>query len=93
MLYYNMKPLLPTVSSDVGFSLAQSVGEQCDEAFVKKELRKIKRENPTVAEFIQKWSSLGKNKLHSAFCGILVYKFLRSQAEADRMNEDFNLGD
>lgn len=88
-----MKPLLPTVSSEIGFSLAKSVGEQCDDAFVKRELKIIKKENPTVAEFIQKWSSLGKNKTHSAFCGILVYKFLRSQAEADRMKEDFNLGD
>jgi hypothetical protein len=87
-----MKHLLPVVNSEIGFSLAKSVGEQCDKAFIKKELKKIKKENPTVAEFIQKWASLGKYS-HAAFCGVLVYNLLRSQAEADRMTEDFNLED
>jgi hypothetical protein len=87
-----MKPLLPVVNSEIGFSLAKSVGEQCDKAFIKKEIKKIKKENPTIAEFVEKWASLGKYT-HAAFCGILVYKLLRSQAEADRMAEDFNLED
>lgn len=85
-----MKYLLPQVNHEVGFSVAHSIGNQYDRDFVKKELNIIKKENPAVAEFIKKWS-LGK--LHTAFCGILVYKLLRSQAEVDRMTEDFNGND
>lgn len=88
-----MKTLLPIVDSEVGFSLAKYVGEKGDAEFIKSELKKISKENPTIAEFIKKWSSLSNCQTHTKFCGILVYKLLRSQAEADRMNEDLKLGD
>lgn len=88
-----MKPLLPIVDSEVGFSLAKHVGEKGDADFIKTELQKMDKENPTVANFIRKWSLLGGCQTHTKFCGILVYKLLRSQAEANRMEEDLNLGD
>lgn len=88
-----MKPLLPIVDVNVGFSLARYVGERGDIEFIKSELKSIGRENPTVANFIKKWSCLCKCEMHSMFCGILVYKLLRSQAEANQMKEDLNLGD
>jgi hypothetical protein len=88
-----MKPLLPIVDAEVGFSLAKSVGERGDSEFINSELRHINKENPTVADFIKKWAELGRCSIHTKFCGILVYKLLRSQAEADRMAEDLNLGD
>lgn len=86
-----MKPLLPIVDAEVGFSLAKTVGEKGDSEFVKLELRGINRENPTVANFIKKWAKLSECPTHTKFCGILVYKLLRSQAEADRMSEDILL--
>lgn len=86
-----MKPLLPIVDSEVGFSLAKCVGERGDVEFINTELQKITRENPTVANFIKKWSLLGGCQTHTKFCGILVYKLLRSQAEADRMTEELNV--
>ncbi len=82
-----MKPLLPVVNSDVGFSIARHIGEANDRTFVKNELAAIAAENPAIANFIASWSMLGEEKLMSAFCGILVYKLLRSQAEVDRMEE------
>lgn len=88
-----MKPLLPKVDSDVGFSLARCVGEKGDSEFIKSEMRIMSKENPTVANFIKSWSSLCDCEMHSIFCGILVYKLLRSQAEANQMKEDLNLGD
>lgn len=88
-----MKPLLPIVDSEVGFSLAKYVGEKGDAEFIRSELKRIGKENPTIAEFIKKWSSLGSCQTHTKFCGILVYKLLRSQAEANRMTEELNLGD
>ncbi len=87
-----MEPLLPIVDSDIGFSLAKCVGEKGDSEFIKSELQIIARENPTVANFIKKWSSLCNSETHSIFCGILVYKLLRSQAEADQMKKYLHLG-
>lgn len=88
-----MKPLLPIVDAEVGFSLAKTVGEKGDSEFMKSELHRIDRENPTVANFIERWAQLSECPTHTKFCGILVYKLLRSQAEADRMTEDLNFGD
>lgn len=88
-----MKPLLPIVDAEVGFSLAKTVGEKGDSEFIKSELRRINKENPAVADFIKKWANLSHCPMHTKFCGILVYKLLRSQAEADRMSEDLNFGD
>lgn len=88
-----MKPLLPIVDVDVGFSLAKSVGERGDSEFINSELLRINKENPAVADFIKKWAKLGTCPIHTKFCGIIVYKLLRSQAEANRMHEDLNLGD
>jgi len=88
-----MKPLLPIVDAEVGFSLAKTVGEAGDSEFMKSELQRINRENPTVANFIKRWSQLSECPTHTKFCGILVYKLLRSQAEADRMMEDLNFED
>jgi hypothetical protein len=88
-----MKPLLPIVDAEVGFSLAKNVGERGDVEFLQSELVRINKENPTVADFIKKWGKLSDCPTHTKFCGILVYKLLRSQAEADRMTEDLNLGD
>jgi hypothetical protein len=86
-----MKSLLPVVKEEVGFSIAQYIGSRGDKEFIKKELRKIRKENPAVADFIVKWSKLDNHAIHSAFCGILVYQLLRSQAEVDRMEEDLFL--
>ncbi len=77
--------MLPIVNKDIGFSIAHHIGSSGDKDFVKKELKKIRNENPVVADFIKKWSKLDSHSLHSAFCGILVYNLLRSQAEADEL--------
>lgn len=88
-----MKPLLPIVEADIGFSLAKFVGERGDNDFINLELRRMEKENPTVSSFIKKWAKLGGCPMHTKFCGILVYKLLRSQAEADRMAEDLGFED
>ena len=86
-----MKPLLPIVKEEIGFSLAHYIGARYDKEFVKTELSKIKKENPEIVSFIKKWSRLDKCSIHTAFCGILIYQLLRSQAESDKMNEELNL--
>jgi hypothetical protein len=88
-----MKNLLPIVTKEVGYSIAKDMCHD-DEKYVIEEIQKIQDENPVVSNFIMQWMKLNKRKedrLHVAFLGILVYKMLHSQAEADKMNEEFNL--
>ncbi len=85
-----MKQLLPIVDSEIGFSVAQSLDSD-DIGNIKTQLARIKKSNPVIHEFIVKWTKLVKNKnmrLYCAFCGILVYKLLESQAECDEMERD-----
>jgi hypothetical protein len=90
-----MYKLLPLVDSEVGFSIANSLGDEYDPKTWRAQYQHIKKVNPTVAEFIAKWSKLAgkKGKLHAAICGILVYRLLESQAEVNQMYEDIKLGD
>jgi hypothetical protein len=92
-----MNKLLPLVDADVGHSVANSLCGGCEiddvEAW-KCELKKIKRNNPVIAEFIQKWTKMSsgrENQLHTLICGVCVYKLLESQAEADRMMRELKL--
>lgn len=86
-----MKDLLPFVYNEVGFSIAASIGDEFDPETWRKEYRHIKKVNPGVAEFIANWSRHSKDKLHCAIMGVCVYRLLESQAEANRMNEEFKL--
>lgn len=82
-----MKSLLPLVKPEIGFSLARHMGEITDKKFIKEELDKIDKENPVISDFIYKWSKLDKNKTHTAYCGIIVYNLLKSQAEVNKLEE------
>lgn len=87
-----MKDLLPFVTNEVGFSIAESiVGDEYDPETWRKEYLHIKKVNPGVAEFIKLWSRHGDNKLKTAIMGICVYRLLESQAEADRMAAEYKL--
>lgn len=83
-----MENLLPVVNQEIGFSVSQSIPDVTDKEFVKQELKKIKKENPVIANVIARWANLDKGKIHTAYCGIMVYKLLRSQAEVDKMERE-----
>jgi hypothetical protein len=86
-----MKNLLPFVTNEVGCSVAQSLSND-DKKNCITQLKRIKKTNPAIAEFIQKWASYCENKeekIRTVMCGVLVYRLLESQAEADLMNEQF----
>lgn len=84
---------LPRVNPEVGFSISQSF--KGDEDYYDRMMKIIRRENPAVAEFIERWANKTDAEpdcqMHSAFCGILVYALLRAQAEADHMSETIKL--
>lgn len=79
---------LPFVTNEVGFNVAHGLKND-DKTNIVEGLEKIKKTNPAIAEFITKWSKQARDldaKYHSALCGILVYKLLESQAEAEKLN-------
>ena len=87
--------LLPVVNPDVGHAIAANFSDdKSDRKVIAAELKRISRENPAIANFIGDWAKQmkGEGAIHSAFCGVLVYKLLHSQAEADQMAEEINLG-
>lgn len=87
-----MKPLLPLVLPEIGFSLAESLNLNLpDNKYVRTELKYLDDKNPVIANFIRDWSLRAKDKVRSAMCGILVYRLLESQAEANRMREEFKI--
>lgn len=83
---------LPEVLEDIRYSVSESLSNyKADKDTVRSELKKIKRENPLVAQFIKNWAKqCKKNAIPVALSGIIVYKMLRSQAEANQMNKDFS---
>lgn len=87
---------LPKVSCDTGHSVAHYLNKynnsESDLTMLSEELDLIAEENPAIAELIQLWSEKEddtSNIVHTAMCGIMVYRLLRSQAEADQMAAEF----
>jgi hypothetical protein len=83
-----MEKYLPEVKRAVAASMASNMaGTLDDRQFLKRELKKIKKVNPLVAEFILNYSKTAKGRAHAIYCGVMVYKLLYSQAEAEEMNK------
>jgi len=83
-----MEKYLPEVKRAIAASMSANMSVTLDDRlFLKKELKKIKKVNPLIAEFILKYSKTGKERLQAIYCGVMVYKLLYSQAEADLMNK------
>lgn len=85
-----MHNYLPRVKREIAASMSVNMdGILDDKKFLKQELKEIKKANPIIAEFIWKYSkTVPKAKMHAIYCGIMVYKLLHSQSEADAMNQD-----
>jgi hypothetical protein len=79
--------VLPVVKPEIGYSLEKELRNAEDVEYVCKQLKRLGEENPSVAIFISKFSKISKDKMNVAFCGLLVYRMLESQAEANWMNE------
>lgn len=83
------RPLLPVVKPEIGFSIEHGIPDDVN-AFIKPALANLWEENPVVAEWIERFSKITKCKGTVAICGLVVYKLLHSQAEADRMAEEIH---
>ena len=80
---------LPVVKPEIGYSIDRELQNVVDDAeYVRDQLKRLDKENPTVAQFIRRLSKLSKDKIHVAYCGLIVYRMLESQSEVNWMNED-----
>jgi hypothetical protein len=85
---FPVEKYLPEVKRAIAASMAANMAQTPnDKQFLKKELKKIRKVNPLVAEFIVKYASTRKGTAHAIYCGVMVYKLLYSQSEADHMNK------
>ena len=86
---YNL--FLPVVKPEIGGSLEREIFDKFDVDYVKDQLKRLDEENPAVARWIRKFSKTTEDRLGAAFCALITYRLLESQAEANRMNQEFNL--
>lgn len=86
-----MNSYLPKVDPSIGGSLEHEIKDKDDIQYIKMQMKRINAQNPVIAKFILEFSKLTKDRKGAAFCAILIYRMLESQAEADKMLEDFNL--
>lgn len=84
---------IPVVKPEIGCSLEREVFDKFDVPYIKEQLRRLDKENPTIARFIRKFSKTTEDRVGAAFCGIIVYRLLESQAEANRMTYEDMLAD
>ncbi len=85
------KNLLPKVSIEISASLEHELTGKKDAAYIKQQLKIIQKENPVLHFWIKSFSKKTKDKKGAAFCGIMVFKLLRIQAECDRMETEIKL--
>ncbi len=79
---------IPKIQSGIISSIVVDMyGPQKDEAWAVKLIEKLKTDNPVIVEYL----SLVRDKYgeHAAVVGLLMYRFIESQMEADELNEQF----
>lgn len=87
----NQENFLPVVDPAVGASLEHELAKKPDLAYIKEELSFIDKENPVISFWIKNFSKKTSDRKGAIFCGLMVFKMLRIQAECDRMKKEINL--
>jgi len=83
------KGLLPIVTREVGAAISAERSTKEDD---KKFLERLVEDNPAILEFIERDTGVMKGieaKQASIYTAISVYRLLESQAEANRMNQEY----
>lgn len=82
-------PHLPTVSEEVCAAIQKELSEATGNGYVADLLRRLQAENPLLAQFIANFAITQQNPTGVSTAGLLVYRLLESQAEANRMRREF----
>jgi Mg/Co/Ni transporter MgtE len=82
------KKLLPYVNEEIGFALQKEFLETQGNEYVTQVLTRLREDNPCIANFISNMSVSSGDPTSCATTGILVYRLLESQAEADKLKSE-----
>ena len=82
---------LPVVSPEICGSLDYETSLVDDKKYIKEQLERIAVDNPTIVEWISRFSKATKDPTNAAMCAIITYRLLESQAEVNTMVSEFNL--
>lgn len=80
---------LPVVSPEIGAAIAAEMSQQPGNEYVVKILDRLLLDNPCVANFISSLAMQHSDPIAVGFVGILVYRLLESQMEADQLKREF----
>ena len=83
-----MDNLLPKVSKEIFDIIQKSIVDSSDNTYFVTLITELEKENPYVARFVAAFSNKTQNT-DVARCGILVYHLLKSQAEIDKLNSEY----
>ena len=87
-----MDNLLPRVNGEIGKAIVRDIIDKFDKQLIEQELKRMDKTNPAVAGFIKHFAKTTDDPVAVSYCGVLVYRLLENQAEADRMKEEIKLG-
>lgn len=79
--------LLPLVSEDVCYAVQAELHHSKENEFVIELLRRLEKDNPLVANFIAQFSLTTEDPVGATYAGLLVYRLLESQADANNLNK------
>jgi len=86
-----LNTFIPVVKPEIGFSLQKELFDKFDKSYLNDQLLKLDDINPVISEFIRKFSKTTDDPLGAAWCGLVIFKLLQSQAEANLMEMEINL--
>ena len=72
---------LPVVNPVIGAAIAQNMSKESDIKYLKDSLRLLERTNPCIAWWIKNYSKSTKDKIGSAYCGLMVYSYWKTNAK------------
>ena len=83
---------IPVVTPGVAGPIQKELDKYGEKEFLKKELAELKVDNPVLGLLIRKFAKISADPRSTALCGLMVFKLLQNQAEANRMELEINLG-
>ena len=81
------KGLLPKIKPEIISSVIRDY--ERDNLYFANLTQRLTNENPCILQFIDEMSDMSNNPKYVLETSLLVYRLLESQAEADKLNEDY----
>ncbi|TET36379.1 MAG: hypothetical protein E3J72_09075 [Planctomycetota bacterium] len=84
---------IPVVSKDTTNSVIHELTKGMSSDYLANLLKHVREKNPQVAEFLAAFAMKHEDPLAISTVGLLVYRLLESQAEADQLRVLMPVGD